>query len=123
MGNILIANKNSIVLGDEICKGTEETSALSIIESLDIARLHSLDSIAIIRGGGSAQELSVFNNEKLCRHIFEYPTPIISGIGHQTDSNLVEAIVDHAAVTPTACAVFLTEPFSQLLCVVVGPHQ
>lgn len=91
-----------------------EHAALSIIEHIDYAIAYKMDVIVIIRGGGSSQDLNIFNDENLCRKLFSCKTPIITGIGHQTDESLADLIADKALITPTACAHFLTEPFQAI---------
>lgn len=93
-------------------QGTQ--GALSICESIDLAKHHKCDLIAIVRGGGSTQDLSIFNDENLCRKIFTSSIPIITGIGHQTDESLADLSADATAVTPTACANQLAKPFLDL---------
>ena len=66
------------------------------------------DVIAIIRGGGSADDLAVFNDEKLVRAVASSRVPIISGIGHETDETLVDLAADFAASTPSNVAQILT---------------
>ena len=85
--------------------------ALSICESIDLANHHACDLIALVRGGGSAQDLSIFNDENLCRKIFASTAPLITGIGHQTDESLADLVADFSTLTPTACAAHLAKPF------------
>ena len=89
-------------------------SSLSIIESIDISLSAQVDIIAIVRGGGSVQDLSGYNDENLCHKAFNCTTPIITGIGHQTDTSLIDLIADISCVTPTACADYLSTPFASL---------
>ena len=62
------------------------------------------DVIIIARGGGSLEDLMVFNNEKLAYAVFESNIPIISAIGHETDTTIIDFISDLKAPTPTAAA-------------------
>lgn len=64
--------------------------------------------IVIIRGGGSADELAVFNDEKLVRAVANSRIPIITGIGHEIDENLCDLAADFAASTPSNVAQILT---------------
>lgn len=66
--------------------------------------------IVIIRGGGSADDLSVFNDEALVRAIAASRVPILTGIGHETDESLSDLVSDVSAVTPSnAAQVLLTD--------------
>ncbi len=63
-----------------------------------------LDAIVLVRGGGSEQDLQAFQDESLARCVAQSPVPVISGIGHESDSCLVDAVADIRAATPTAAA-------------------
>ena len=64
--------------------------------------------IAIIRGGGSADDLSAFNDEKLVREIAASRIPVITGIGHEVDESLSDLAADIRASTPSNVAEMLT---------------
>ncbi|RAP29810.1 exodeoxyribonuclease VII large subunit [Candidatus Marinamargulisbacteria bacterium SCGC AG-343-D04] len=89
-------------------------SAFSLIEAIDRAIRKNVDLITIIRGGGSAEDLSSFNNELLVRKIFACSIPIQVGIGHKTDDHLCDHVADLSCVTPTACAEYIAGPFKQI---------
>src|SRR5690606_8734170 len=63
-----------------------------------------VDVIIIARGGGSVEDLLPFSAEALCRAVFACRTPVISAIGHETDSPLVDFVADVRASTPTDAA-------------------
>ncbi|MBC7746566.1 exodeoxyribonuclease VII large subunit [Pedobacter sp.] len=63
--------------------------------------------IALIRGGGSADDLAAFNDEPLVRAIASSRVPIIVGVGHETDTSLADLVADVSAVTPTNAAQLL----------------
>lgn len=67
-----------------------------------------LDVIAILRGGGSADDLAVFNDEQLVRAIARSKTPVITGIGHEVDETLADLAADVRASTPSNAAQILT---------------
>ena len=63
--------------------------------------------IVIIRGGGSAEDLATFNDEKLVRAIASSRIPVLTGIGHETDESLADLAADLVASTPSNAAQFL----------------
>lgn len=68
----------------------------------------SVQVIAILRGGGSADDLSVFNDEQLVRAIARSKVPVITGIGHEVDESLADLAADLRASTPSNAAQLLT---------------
>lgn len=62
------------------------------------------DVICLLRGGGSNEDLSVFNSEILVRKISQMNTPVVTAIGHQVDTTLVDFVSDLRAITPTEAA-------------------
>ena len=81
-----------------------------IIRAIDFLNSQSElpDVIAIIRGGGSADDLAVFNDEKLVRAVANSRVPIITGIGHEIDQIICDLAADFAASTPSNVAQILT---------------
>ena len=81
-----------------------------IIRAIDFLNSQSElpDVIAIIRGGGSTDDLAVFNDEKLVRAVANSRVPIITGIGHEIDQSLCDLAADFAASTPSNVAQILT---------------
>jgi exodeoxyribonuclease VII large subunit len=62
------------------------------------------DVIIIARGGGSAEDLACFNDEQLARAIFGCTVPVVSAVGHETDSCIADLVADLRAPTPSAAA-------------------
>lgn len=69
----------------------------------------SVQVIAILRGGGSADDLSAFNDEKLARAISASKIPVITGIGHEIDESLADLVADVRASTPSNAAELLSK--------------
>ena len=85
----------------------------SVLEFNDL-NSNPFDVIIICRGGGSIEDLWAFNNESLAREIFDFPLPIISGVGHEIDFTITDFVSDVRAPTPTAAAELVTENYFQL---------
>lgn len=84
-------------------------AADQIIRALGYLNEHSsAEVIAIIRGGGSADDLAVFNDEALVRAIASSKIPVITGIGHEVDTTLADLAADLRASTPSSAAERLT---------------
>lgn len=80
------------------------SAAPQIVQALRTADEGSHDVILLVRGGGSIEDLWCFNDESLARTIYEMRTPVITGVGHETDTTLVDYTSDFRANTPTGAA-------------------
>lgn len=81
-----------------------EFSTTTIINTLKKCDEQNYDVILLTRGGGSFEDLFGYNDETLVRQIFAMKTPIISAVGHETDTTLCDFVADYRAITPTAGA-------------------
>ena len=86
-----------------------EQAADSIVRGIRTLDQYGVDVIIAGRGGGSMEDLWAFNEEKVARAIFECRTPIISAVGHETDTTIADYVADLRAPTPSAAAELLEQ--------------
>lgn len=91
-----------------------EGAAKSIVKGIGILDKMELDTIIVGRGGGSIEDLWAFNEEIVARAIFDCHTPIISAVGHETDTTISDFVSDLRAPTPSAAAELATNNINDL---------
>ncbi|MEJ5346479.1 MAG: exodeoxyribonuclease VII large subunit [Chloroflexus sp.] len=96
------------------CLVQGELAPASIVAALRRAYAEPLDVIILARGGGASDDLSAFNDEQVVRTVAASPVPIITGVGHETDTTLVDAVADVRAPTPSAAAELVAPPLADL---------
>ena len=100
-------------LFDAVVQGTAaEDSICSALEEVAL-RQECFDAVVIIRGGGSASDLSCFNSYRLCSYVAQFPLPVITGIGHDKDVSVADMVAHTPLKTPTAVAAWLTEQMAR----------
>jgi len=83
----------------------------TIREALDRLATRSsalgIEALVLARGGGSREDLSVFDGEALARSLAAFPVPVVCGLGHEDDTTIADLVADYRAATPTAALVAL----------------
>ena len=95
-----------LVLYPTVVQGVHAVN--SILKNLDLVEQEDYDVVIIGRGGGSIEDLWAFNEEPVVRRVSELSIPVISSVGHETDTTLIDFVSDMRAATPTAAAEIAT---------------
>lgn len=103
----------SLGLAATAVQGKEATA--QIISALQLADKAGYDAIILARGGGSLEDLWCFNEEALALAIAACKTPVVSAIGHETDTSISDFVADVRAPTPTAAAELLAPQRAAML--------
>ncbi len=86
----------------------------SIVRGIRMLEKQCVDVIIVGRGGGSIEDLWAFNEEMVARAIFECQIPVISAVGHETDTTIADYVADLRAPTPSAAAELAVFDYRQL---------
>jgi len=104
-----------VVVWPVLVQGPDAPSQIiKALKGLETGQLIRPDIIIVARGGGSVEDLWAFNDEALARQVSAMTIPIISAIGHETDTTLIDFVSDRRAPTPTAAAEMATPVLSEL---------
>ncbi|MBJ7653437.1 exodeoxyribonuclease VII large subunit [Weissella confusa] len=96
-----------IVLYPAVVQGDGAVPSLTA-QMTAVAEAGDYDVLIMGRGGGSIEDLWAFNEEAVARQMLTMPMPIISSVGHETDTTIADFIADQRAATPTAAAELAT---------------
>jgi exodeoxyribonuclease VII large subunit len=98
----------TVVLVPVPVQGAVESRLCAVIERLaERAESLELEALVVARGGGSREDLALFDGEALARCLAAFPLPVISGLGHEDDTTIADLVADYRAATPTAALVAL----------------
>ncbi len=111
-----------LILSPAIVQGAAAPS--SIIAALRaINEIEDVDLVILARGGGSIEDLWSFNDEQVVRAIFSSRLPVVSAVGHETDTTLADFVADVRAPTPSAAAEMIVPDIRDLEALVVDLHR
>lgn len=99
-----------------------KTAVSVICDTLSMVDKLNYDAIILARGGGSFEDLFYFNDEQLVRVIYGLDTFIITGIGHEVDFTLAEAVADYRAITPTDAAEKISPNYKDIISLLANYH-
>lgn len=101
-----------IILYPAIVQG--DMAVQSIVNGIRAMEHFNVDTIIVGRGGGSIEDLWAFNEEAVAQAIFDCPIPVISAVGHETDTTIADFVADLRAPTPSAAAELAVYSIEQL---------
>ncbi len=91
-----------VVIGARVQGADAETDLVRALELVN--RLDAVDLCIVARGGGTREDLAVFNREAVCRALARVRVPTVSAVGHETDVTFADLVADVRAATPSAAA-------------------
>lgn len=91
-----------IILYPAVVQG--EAAAASIVKGIQELERIGVDVMIVGRGGGSIEDLWAFNEEVVAQAVFDCSVPVISAVGHETDTTIIDYVADLRAPTPSAAA-------------------
>lgn len=101
-------------LYDVVVQGAAaEESICAALEEVALKQ-ESYDAVVLIRGGGSASDLSCFNSYRLCSYVAQFPLPVMTGIGHDKDTSVADMVAHTPLKTPTAVAAWLVDRMARI---------
>lgn len=103
----------SILVCDARVQGDD--AAIEVARGIRVMGRQRIDVLVVTRGGGSADDLWTFNEERVARAIFDCPVPVVSAVGHEIDITMADLVADLRAPTPSAAAELVTPVYDELV--------
>lgn len=100
-----------------------EGASQTIVRAIKRLEHADVDVIIVGRGGGSIEDLWAFNEENVARAVYECPVPVISCVGHETDTTIIDYVSDLRAPTPSAAAELAVGLAEELIARMVDYHS
>ncbi len=107
-----------IILYPAIVQG--EAAAASIVEGIHALEHFGVDVMIVGRGGGSIEDLWAFNEREVAQAVFDCSVPVISAVGHETDTTIIDFVADLRAPTPSAAAELAVKDVRDILSRIEG---
>jgi len=101
-----------LILAPAVMQG--EQAPDSVVAAIRRLQHEDIDVILVARGGGSAEDLWAFNDERIARAVFASRVVLVSAIGHETDTTVIDMVADVRAPTPSAAAEMIAPDISAL---------
>lgn len=114
----IIKNRSSlvdIVIFPALVQGADAAADIAFMLDEINENFDDIDTLIVGRGGGSAEDLSAFNEEIVARAIYRSKIPLISAVGHETDFTIADFVADRRAETPTAAAEMAVPDMRELM--------
>lgn len=102
-----------IILYPAIVQG--EAAASSVVRGIRMLEQAGVDVMIVGRGGGSIEDLWAFNQREVAQAVFDCSIPIISAVGHETDTTIIDFVADLRAPTPSAAAELAVADIREIL--------
>jgi len=99
-----------------------EQSIIRALEKVFVAH-HLFDVLVIIRGGGATTDLACYDGYELALNCAQFPLPVVSGIGHQRDSTILDLVAHTSVKTPTAAAAYLIDCMTDAYRLAAEPYD
>ncbi|MHA8111059.1 exodeoxyribonuclease VII large subunit [Lactobacillaceae bacterium Melli_B4] len=111
-----------LVLFPAIVQGDQ--AADDLVRQIErVNQIGDFDTLIIGRGGGSIEDLWPFNEERVARAIYNSRIPVISSVGHETDTTIADLVADQRAATPTAAAEIAVPKLSDVLLAIKNDQE